>query len=112
MRVEVAEFADRVSGEAGQEEGARRMGRGGWRGGSVEPGGHVQAREQPVVRAVLDDVARRHGGGGEAVHEERFEFAFEEVQHDEGEGEGLQAGRVGRGGGVDVWAQGVDERVD
>ncbi len=29
--------------------------------------------------AVFEDVGEGHGGGGEAVEEEGFEFAFEEV---------------------------------
>ena len=48
--------------------------------------------------AVFEDVERGHGGGAEAVDEEGFKFAFEEVEDDEGEGEGLEGGRAGGGG--------------
>ena len=39
--------------------------------------------------AVFENVESGHGGGAEAVDEERFEFAFGEVEAYEGEGEGL-----------------------
>ena len=39
--------------------------------------------------AVFENVEGGHGGGAEAVNEQGFEFAFDEVETDEGEGEGL-----------------------
>ena len=49
--------------------------------------------------AVFEDVEDGHGGGAEAVDEEGFELAFEEVQTYEGQGEGLEVGGAGAGGG-------------
>lgn len=62
---------------------------GSWGGGEVDPVSHVQARQEPVVGAIFENVEGGHGGGTEAVDEEGFEFAFGEVQAYEGEGEGL-----------------------
>ena len=60
--------------------------------------------------AVFEDVEGGHGGGAEAVDEEGFEFAFEEVKAGEGEGEGLEGGGTGAVGGVgeDEVEEGVD----
>ena len=60
--------------------------------------------------AVLEDVAHRHGGRAEAVDEQGFEFAFEEVESYEGEGEGLEVGWSGAVG--EVGEDGVEEGVD
>lgn len=60
--------------------------------------------------AVFEDVEGGHGGGAEAVDEEGFEFAFEEVQTGEGEGEGLEVGGSWAVGGVGE--DEVEERVD
>lgn len=43
------------------------------------PVGDVEACQEPVVSTVLEDVAGRHGGIAEAVDEDRFELAFQEV---------------------------------
>ncbi|KFY01738.1 hypothetical protein V490_00783 [Pseudogymnoascus sp. VKM F-3557] len=53
-----------------------------------DPVGDVEHGE-PVVRQVPQDVGGGHGGGGEAVEEDGFELALDEVQDDEGEGDGL-----------------------
>lgn len=64
------------------------------------------------MAGVLEDVEGGHGGVGEAVHEQGLELAFEVVDHDQGAGEGLQGGRLGRCRLVDVGSQVVDEGVD
>lgn len=46
----------------------------------VEEVRQVDAREDPVVGRVLEDVAERHGGSGKAVDEERLVFALQEVK--------------------------------
>lgn len=43
---------------------------------TIDPKCHVEAGEEPVVRAVFEDVEEGHGGGGEAMDEEGFVFAF------------------------------------
>ena len=104
-----AEFSDCEEGEAGVGELGVR-GRGGGGGGQVDPVGHVQAGEEPVVGAVFEDVEGGHGGRAEAVDEEGFQFAFGEVEADEGEGEGLEGGGTGAVGCVGE--DEVEERVD
>jgi hypothetical protein len=64
------------------------------------------------VGGILKNVEGRHGGIAEAVDEEGFEFAFEEVEGDEGAGEGLEGRGSGAGGFVDVGSGEVEERVD
>jgi len=64
------------------------------------------------VGGVLEDVARGHGGVAEAVDEEGFEFAFDEVEGDGYAGEGLQGRGRGVGAGVYVGAEEVEEWVD
>ena len=76
-------------------------------GGPVDPVGHVEAGEEPVVGGVLENIEGGHGGGGEAVDEERFEFAFEEVDCYEDEGEGLERGAEG---GHEAVFEGGEER--
>ena len=45
-------------------------------GGSVDSAGEQEARQDPVVCRVLENVEQRHGTVGEAVDEERLELAF------------------------------------
>lgn len=106
MRVQVAEFAEDVQRHAQPSDVRVRRPRGG-RGGAVGEDGDVQAGEEPIVEAVLDEVEQRHRGGGEAVDEEGFQLAFQEVQGYEGAGEGLEEGWRG-------WTREkeVEERVD
>lgn len=56
--------------------------------GGEDPVGDIEHGE-PVVGEVAEDVGRRHGGGGESVEEDGFEFALDEVEDDEGERDGL-----------------------
>lgn len=70
------------------------------RGGSVgteDPVGDVEASEGPVVSAVLEDVAGRHGCVAEAVNEDGLILALEEVDSQEGTNEELGVGGVGEG---------------
>lgn len=96
---------DRGVGQEGVWVGFR--GRGGGRVGEVSD---QHAGEEPIVGRVFEDVEEGHGGEGEAVDEEGFQLALEEVQDYHGEGEGLQGGRAGVEGwqGVDVGSQVVD----
>lgn len=80
MAVEVQHLADHEKCEAEVDErGVCGDGSGG-RARYVDGKRHDQARQAPVVPAVLEDVECRHGGGGEAVDVEGFEFAFGEVE--------------------------------
>ena len=75
MGVEVSYFADEEEDEAGV--GYVWVGRfGGGGGGAIDPVGHVEAGEEPVVCGIFEDVEEGHGGRGEAVNEEGFELAF------------------------------------
>ena len=49
-----------------------------------DPVGDVESGQDPVVRAVLEDVPHGHCGKAEAVHEEGLELAFGEVEGEEG----------------------------
>lgn len=64
------------------------------------------------MAGILENVESRHRGVAEAVDEQRFELALEEVEGEEDAGEGLQVGGLGRRVGVDVGAGEVEERVD
>ena len=48
--------------------------------GRVGGVGYEEAGEDPVVEAVFENVGCRHCGVAEAVHEEGFQLAFEEVE--------------------------------
>ena len=67
-------------------------------GGRVHGVGAEETRKDPVEGAVFEDVAGRHGAGGELMHEEGFELALDEVRDEHGEGEPLGVGE-GRGRG-------------
>ena len=54
--------------------------------------GHVDARQSPVIDAILEEVEQRHRRGGEPMDEESLEFAFEEMEHHEREGQELGGG--------------------
>lgn len=91
MRVEVSQLPDRVESDARPcDPRVRSSSRG--RPVAVGPEGDVQSGQQPVVGAVFEEVEEGHCGGGEAVEEEGFEFAFQEVQGYEDAGEGLERG--------------------
>jgi len=120
VRVEVRELAVDVEREAGVDGVRLRVGQRG-----EGPAGHAAGREHevrdvepgedPVVRAVAQDVGGGHGGGGELVHEHGLELALEEVQQQHPHGERLHVRqrlrgvRAEEGGGVDVRTQGVSE---
>lgn len=63
---------------------------------------------------ILEDVGVGHGREGEAVDEDGFQLALEEVQCDHPEGEGLKGGGALVEGRelVDVGAKVVEDRVD
>lgn len=57
------------------------------RGSSIraeDPVSDVETGQNPVVGTVLDDVAGGHGCATEAVHEDGFELALQEVQGQQG----------------------------
>ena len=91
MGVEVCELAEEVHCQPGGYD--VRIGAFLERGGSAGVRGKDPVRDvehgEPVVGEVADDVGGGHGGGGEAVEEDGFEFALDEVEDDEGEGDGL-----------------------
>ncbi len=51
-----------------------------WAVGAIRPVCEVEAGQEPVVRAVFENVARGHGGEGEAVQENGFELALDEMR--------------------------------
>lgn len=83
MRVEVCELTHDVEEEASVEEERARWVFGSRRRRAVDPESNVETSKSPVVAAVLEDVEGRHGCKGEAVDEEGFEFAFDEVEGDQ-----------------------------
>ena len=95
MGVEIQDLAHGEKHEADVDErGVCRDGSGGG-AGHVDEKRHDQARESPVVPAVLEDVEGRHGGGGEAVDVEGFEFTFGEVEECHYQCQGLtEAGEI------------------
>lgn len=82
--------------------------------GTVDVPGEEDSGEEPVVCRVLEDVEDGHGRRGEAVEEDAFELALEEVEGGENHEEGLSGGSLGDGGevGVEVGAGEVEEGVD
>jgi hypothetical protein len=110
VRAVIANLANGKQGNAqGGDQRVRRTRRRAV--GAICPVSQVEARHDPVVAAVLVDVADGHGGRGEAVHEDSFKFALREVDDAHEECEFLEA----RGGGacaVDERAREVHERVD
>lgn len=89
MGIEIAELANDVPREC-----CIRDGRIAWCGcGGGRRIGNVcdqQASQHPVVAAILEDVEGGHGGIAEAVDEDGFEFAFEEVEGDHETGQCLE----------------------
>ena len=61
---------------------------------------------------VLEDVPHGHRGVREAVDEERFELALEEVQGHHGASEGLQGRGIGRAIAIDVRSEEIEEWVN
>lgn len=59
-----------------------------------DPVGDVEACQEPVVSTVLENIAGRHGGIAEAVDEDRFKFAFQEVDTQKGADQELGIGGV------------------
>lgn len=86
VRGQVAELADGVESESGVGDvGIRGVGGdGGVR--AIGPERKVSTGEEPVVRRIFEEVCKGHGGGREAVKEESFELALEEVKNYKGEG--------------------------
>lgn len=60
-----------------------------------DPVCNVEACQDPVVCAVLENVAGRHGGIAEAVDEDRFKFTFQEVDGQKSANQELDIGRLG-----------------
>lgn len=83
----LAEDIERYGSVGQKRRGVVVRGDGSGRVGEV---GNQHAGEEPVVGGVLEDVEEGHGCEREAVDEEGFELALDEVQHDHPEGEGLQ----------------------
>ena len=79
MGGEVGKLAEKVEGDGGVGEEGVGVWFGGRGGGRVGEVGDQEAGEQPVVGGVFEDVQEGHCGEGEAVHEEGFELALEEV---------------------------------
>lgn len=111
---EVGELTEDVQSNGGvsqERRGVCACGRG---QGRVSEVCDQHAGEQPVVGGVLEDVEEGHGCEGEAVDEEGLELAFDKVEHDHPEGEGLEGRRTlveGRKS-VNVWAEVVEDRMD
>lgn len=99
MGVEVAELADDIHGQRRVRD-KRIAGLRSWRGRSVGEVGDESTTEDPVVRAVLEDVAHGHRSQAETVDEDRLQLTLEEVKCDHEQAEGLEVGRFGRGIGV------------
>lgn len=97
MSVQVGNLAEDEECQTGVHESGVGIG---CRGGSVgaeDPVGDVEAGEGPVVSAVLEDVAGRHGCVAEAVDEDGLILALEEVNGQESTDEELGVGGVGEG---------------
>ena len=63
------------------------------------------------MRGVLEDIECGHRGIAEAMHEDGFEFAFDEVEGDEDAGESLEARRLLRSVLIDRGPEEVEQRV-
>lgn len=79
MRVQVGQFSEYKEPQSNVPE--KHVGFGCCcRGvGAENPVCDVEAGQDPVVGAVLEDVASGHGGIAEAVNEDGLELAFQEV---------------------------------
>lgn len=112
MRIEVCELAEDKQSNTGVHEDGVIIRRGSRSVGAEYPVRDVEASEGPVVGAVLEDVAGRHGGVAEAVHEEGLILALEEVQGQEEAHQELQLGGLRQGlleVEVDQVAEGKEE---
>ena len=81
--VEVGELGKNVEGDASVDKGVAPLGQlcSGGVPGAVDPVGEVEAGQQVVVGAVLEDVAEGHGAVGEAVDKDGLVLTLQEVQH-------------------------------
>lgn len=110
MCVQIEQFAHSEEGNASIRNERVRLA-GGWCPRCIRPVSQVDPREDPVVCAILEDVARRHRGGRKAVHEQRFILALQEVQNTHDQRKLLEL-RGGLRGAVDQRAAVVHERVN
>lgn len=83
VRVQVCQFAENVSCEGGVvDERVERCGGSGV-GGRVDEVSNQHSRQDPVVRAIFDDVGSRHRSSAEAVDEEGLQLPLQEVKADQ-----------------------------
>lgn len=93
VRIQVGQFAKHEQCNADIHKGW--IGRGGsTRVRAEDPVGNVETGQCPVVGAVLEDVASRHGGIAEAVHKHRLKLALQEVDGQQGANQQLQVRRL------------------
>lgn len=88
MGVEIQDLAHHEKSETDVDAGGVCGDGGGGGARHIDEERHDQSRQPPVVPAVLEDVEGRHGGGGEAVDVEGFNFTFGEMEdcHDQCQG--------------------------
>lgn len=63
--------------------------------GAEDPVCDVEASQNPVMCTVLEDIAGRHRRIAEAVNEDGFELAFQEVDAQKGANKKLDVGGIG-----------------
>lgn len=65
--------------------------------GAEDPVSDIEASQDPIVGAILEDVARRHRSIAETVDEDGFELAFQEMDGQQAADEQLDVGGLGKG---------------
>lgn len=53
-------------------------------GGAIEEVTHQEARQDPIVTTVLEEISERHGGLAETMHKETLIFSLGKVEGDTG----------------------------
>lgn len=79
MRVQIRQLSKQKECQSNVQEDRIGLGRGRCGVRTEDPVCDIKAGQDPVVGAVLEDVAGGHRGIAEAMDENRFELAFQEV---------------------------------
>ena len=93
--IEVEDLTESENSKTGIHESLVGLGCSGAGIGTEDPVGDVETGQYPVVSAILEDVAGRHGGVAEAVDEDSFILTLQEVQGQKGADKELSIGGVG-----------------
>ena len=79
VRIQIRQLTEDKQRQSGVHKSLIGGTAGGGRVRTEHPVGDVETGQNPVVGAILDDVAGGHGGTAETVHEDCLELALQEV---------------------------------